>query len=341
MKDINSLLAGPMTIGWDITHMCNLRCKHCYADAGKCSEHEFTLEEIKKVVDELDELGAVLIALSGGEPLMRRDICDIISYIRKKGIEVFLNTNGTMLTKERINALRDAGLRHFEISFDGLESQHDFIRGKGSFERALRGFDNCIECGVTVGVLCTIFNSNVDSVGEIIDFFHDRGAVGVGFLRFIASGRGARNSDLQIISGQRQAVVREVYNRRMTYGEDFYLKIETPISILEAVKHPDLMAKHTYSGFMPRGCDGGITSCQILHDGTVTFCPQMPTGNFNIHDHSMRYIWKNDPDFIKLRTRKYSGKCGECQYGNLCGGCRVEAYMNSGDVLGEDPGCWK
>ena len=92
---------------------------------------------------------------------------------------------------------------------------------------------------------------------------------------------------------------------------------------------------------MSRGCDGGILSCQILSDGTVTFCPQMGIGEFNLHEHSMEYIWKNDKYFKQLRTRELKGKCGRCDYKNLCGGCRVDAFLNTGDVLEEDSGCWR
>ncbi|MDO5556025.1 MAG: radical SAM protein [Clostridia bacterium] len=179
------VLDGPLTVGWDITHMCNLRCKHCYAAAGKIGEKEFSLEEIKSIVDELDKLGTILIALAGGEPLMRKDICEIISYIKGKGIEIFLNTNGTLITEEKLLKLLEAGLTHIEISVDGLEKEHDFIRGEGSFQKVLKTIEICQKYNVKVGIMSTLFKHNIDKIPEFIDFFHNKEVIGIGFLRFI------------------------------------------------------------------------------------------------------------------------------------------------------------
>ena len=161
-------IKGPLTVGWDITHMCNLRCKHCYANAGKRIEEEFSLEEIKKIVDELDSLGTVLIALAGGEPMLRKDIYEIISYIKSKGMEVFLNTNGTMINEDTIIELINAGLTHIEISVDGLEEDHDFIRGKGSFEKVLNALEICKKYNIKVGIMSTLFKHNYKNIPNFI-----------------------------------------------------------------------------------------------------------------------------------------------------------------------------
>ncbi len=336
----NFIPEGPLMVGWDITRMCNLRCKHCYASAGKRHPREFSFNKIKDTVDELDELGTVMIAIAGGEPFMRKDLADIVSYIKGKGIEVFLNTNGTLITKDRIERLINVGLRHIEISIDGLEEDHDFIRGEGTFKAALRGFEICKEMGLEVGIMSTLFKHNFHKVSELIDFFYNKRAVGVGFLRFITSGRGKQNRDLCLEPEERKKAIEDVYRKRMQYGEKFYLKIETPLSYLVAKEYPELLNKHQYLNIVDRSCDGGITSCQILYDGTVTFCPQMNMGNYNLYNHNMRFIWKNDKYFNELRTRKVKGKCSRCEYGRKCGGCRIEAFLKTGDILEEDPGCW-
>jgi len=334
-------IKGPLTVGWDITHMCNLRCKHCYANAGKRIEEEFALEEIKKIVDELDSLGTVLIALAGGEPMLRKDIYEIISYIKSKGMEVFLNTNGTMINEDTIIELINAGLTHIEISVDGLEEDHDFIRGKGSFEKVLNALEICKKYNIKVGIMSTLFKHNYKNIPNFIDYFYDKGVVGIGFLRFIPSGRGKENNNILAMETMaRKEAIEMVYKKRIQYGEDFYLKIETPVSYLVAKEYDELMNKHKYTSFMQRGCDGGILSCQILSSGLVTFCPQMGIGNYNLHEYSMEFIWQNDEYFKQLRTRELKGKCGRCKEKDLCGGCRVDAFINKGDVLEEDSGCW-
>lgn len=334
-------LKGPITVGWDITQMCNLRCKHCYATAGKRSEKEFSIDKVKQIIDELDSLGTVLIALAGGEPLVRRDIFEIVSYIKSKGMEVFINTNGILIDEDKIKKLKNAGLNSIEISIDGLEEDHDFIRGEGSFQKALKSIELCQKNGITVGIMSTLFKHNYNKISEFIDFFHNKNVIGIGFLRFIPTGRGEENSlILSMNKEERKQAIEMVYEKRKQYGEKFYLKIETPVSYLVAIENQSIMDKHQYVSFMQRGCDGGITSCHIRADGTVTFCPQMPYGEYNLHDYSMEYIWKNDKIFKELRSRELKGKCRRCIHKSLCGGCRVDAYLKNGDVLQEDPGCW-
>lgn len=333
-------LKGPLTVGWDITNMCNLRCKHCYASAGVKKSSEFTLEEVKKIIDELDSLGTVLIAFAGGEPFMRKDIYEIISYVKNKGMEVFLNTNGTLINENNIQKIIDSGLTHIEFSIDGLKDDHDFIRGAGTFDKVLHAIEVCQKNGIKVGVMSTLFKTNLEKIPEFIDFFHNKGVIGIGFLRFIPTGRGEQNADLGLSIEERKRAIEMVYEKRLQYGENFYLKIETPLSYLVAQNYPEIMNQHKYISTAQRGCDGGITSCQILSDGTVTFCPQMGLGDFNLHDKSMEYIWKNDSYFKKLRTRELKGKCGRCEHKKLCGGCRVDAFLKTGDVLEEDSGCW-
>ena len=153
-------------------------------------------------------------------------------------------------------------------------------------------------------------------------------------------GRGAENKQLSITPEERKKAIEMVYKKRLEYGEQFYLKIETPLSYLVAEQYRELMEKHKYINLAQRGCDGGILSCQILSDGTVTFCPQMNKGFYNLHDYSMEFIWNNDPYFKLLRQREVKGKCGRCKNKLLCGGCRIDAFLNSGDIMGEDPGCW-
>jgi len=331
---------GPLMVGWDITRMCNLRCKHCYANAGKRHPMEFSIEEIRNIVDELSGLGTVVIAIAGGEPLMRRDLPDIVSYIKSKGMEIFLNTNGTLINKKIVEELMEAGLKQIEISFDGLEEDHDFIRGKDTFRKAMEGFKICKESGLQVGVMSTLFKHNYNKVADLIDYFYNKGVIGVGFLRFISSGRGTQNRSLALTPDERRKAIEDVYKKRLQYGESFYLKVETPLSFLVAMNYEELMNKHKYLNVVDRSCDGGITSCQILCDGTVTFCPQMNKGNFNLHDYKMKYIWDEDEYFKKLRTREIKGKCGRCEYSRKCGGCRIEAFIHTGDILDEDPGCW-
>lgn len=332
---------GPLTVGWDITNRCNLMCKHCYAESNshKISD-DLPFETVKNIVDQLCDLGCVIIALAGGEPLVRKDLPKIIEYIKSKGIDVFLNTNGTLLSTDKITLLKNAGLTQVEISLDGFEKEHDFIRGLGTYTKATEALKRCQDMGLKVGIMTTLFKHNLPIIPDFIDYFYHHGVVGIGFLRFIPTGRGSKNQDLLVSNTERREIIRTIYKKREQYGEKFYLKVETPLSLLVALEHKNLIKDHAYIQKIGRGCDGGITSCHILCDGTVTFCPQMGGGNYNLNDKSIKYIWDNDPYFKILRERKLQGKCGQCALRNSCGGCRVDAFLKYNNIMAEDPGCW-
>jgi radical SAM protein with 4Fe4S-binding SPASM domain len=327
-------------VGWDVTNACNLRCRHCYASAGERKKNELTLEEAKDIIDDLSRLGTVLIALSGGEPLVRKDIYEIIHYIKNKNIELFVNSNGTLITKAVAKRLRDAGVRHLEVSIDGLEETHDSIRGKGSFKRAVKGFENSRDAGIETGILTTVFKRNYKETEDLIKYFYDLGSVGIGFLRFKPVGRGEEHHEWELTPNERKKFLEVVYRMKVKMRNDFHIKAETPVSILVAMKTPEIMKEHPYATELARGCPGGIISCHIRYNGDVSSCAQMGLVAGNVRKNSIGDLWNNSELFKKLRTRNYNGKCGKCEHKNICGGCRSCAYIYTGDVLGEDKGCW-
>lgn len=333
-------LRGPLTVGWDITNRCNLRCEHCYANASAKLDNELSLEEVKNTIDQLSQLGTVLIALSGGEPLTREDIYEIISYIKGKDIELFINSNGTLITKDIAGKLRDSGVRHLEVSIEGPEHIHDSIRGKGSFRKAVAGFENCIEAGIETGILTTVFKRNYKEAENLIKYFYERNAVGIGFLRFKPVGRGQQHADWELSPLERKDFIEDVYRIKVKTDKKFHIKVETPVSILVAMNILEIMREHPYATEIARGCPGGIISCHIRANGDVSSCGQMGATAGNLREDTLENIWNESRLFNQLRTRDYKGKCGECVHRNICGGCRSCAYIYTGDVLGEDKGCW-
>ena len=185
-----------------------------------------------------------------------------------------------------------------------------------------------------------IISKSLDQVDPLIDFFFKEKSVGVGFLRFKPVGRGKRFPEFVLSKKQRKELIRKVYKRRVEIGEDFYLKVETPVSILIAIEFHKKKKKNKYATKLERGCPGGITMCHIKSNGKITSCSQMPVIAGDLRKQSITDIWKNSKLFQKLRSREYKGYCGNCKHKYYCGGCRSSAYIEYGNVLAQDPGCW-
>ena len=144
------IVNAPFLVVWDFTHMCNLQCKHCYQDAQKALPGELTTQEAKNLVDQLSDAGVVVIAFSGGEPLMRKDFFEIALYAHQHDLYVALASNGTLVTPEVAKKLHDAGVDYVEVSIDGMDAaSHDAMRGiSGAFDRSVEGIKNCVAEGI-------------------------------------------------------------------------------------------------------------------------------------------------------------------------------------------------
>ncbi|MFZ3074437.1 MAG: radical SAM protein [Minisyncoccales bacterium] len=340
MEGIN--LKGPLTVGLDITNRCNLRCRHCYANATFDSKiPDIPLKKILSILDELNELGTCLVSLAGGEPLIRNDLLSITRAIKERGMMLFLNTNGQLLTEKYAQDLKKNGVDHMEISIDGLENNHDAIRGHGSFKKAIEGFKNAKKAGIDTGIMTVISRQNMGDVDRLIKLFYGLGAAGIGFIRFKPVGRGKDLKDLELSPLERKSLIEKIYEQKILFdSKNFNIKVETPLSILVAQKYPDFMKQHSYIKDAIRGCPSGVISMHINADGTVTSCSQMPLTVGSIYDSTIYDLWNKSALFKKIRARKYEGKCSKCKHLNACGGCRTAAYLDCGNIMGADPGCW-
>jgi len=166
----------PFLIVWDVTYACNLRCKHCYANAGKPLTDELTTEEALKVVDTLGEAGVAALAFSGGEPLVRKDILKLIDRGKDYEMHVSIATNGTLLTKENVKKLEEHGLDFIQISLDGTKDAHEAFRGiPGIYERTVEGIKNAVESGVTTCISMTATKLNYKDVPKVMDLAEEFG----------------------------------------------------------------------------------------------------------------------------------------------------------------------
>ena len=346
-------LHAPFLVVWNYTKACNLKCKHCYANAGRIAEDELTTEERKRVVEELSDAGVAAISFSGGEPLMRKDFFEIAKLAASKYMFVSVATNGTLITKEVAEKMKECGVKYVEVSIDGPKEVHDAVRGvKGAFERAIEGVKNCKKAGIMTGIAMTVMRSNMKYVPEMVDLAEEIGADRFVAFNFIPVGAGAEAAKEDLSVEEREEVLRYLYERMLrgrievfcTAPEYARVALEEALGREGAKVPASHFGAFTYKAVALTdfigGCGAGRLYCSIEHNGDIQPCVFMPLKVGNVLKDGFLNVWHHSNVLELLRDReKLKGACGSCEYKYVCGGCRSRAYAYYGDFLAPDPGC--
>ncbi len=351
------IVNAPFMVVWDFTHRCNLRCTHCYQDAQKALPHELDTDEAKRLVEDLAAAGVVIIAFSGGEPLMRKDFFEVAAHARENGIYVALATNGTLITPETAKKIRDTGIDYVEISVDGKDAaSHDSMRGMpGAFAKAVEGIRNCVAEDLYTCIATTVTQANYDQVPAIYDLASDLGVKRLMCFNFIPTGRGVELVDLDITPGQRRDLIRFLIGKNQNGAQTEALTTAPQIAAvaLEDQEGSGVPVGHFYAGEEMEGrtrllaefiggCGAGRLYCSIEPEGDVQPCVFMPIPVGNVRETPFIEIWHTSDVLRKLRDRsELSGACGDCGSKYICGGCRARAWAYFGDLNAPDPGCVK
>jgi len=333
-------------VQWHLTERCNLRCRHCY-QSGAVSE--MSCEEICRAVDnvrsafeswvtEYDMEMSPSFHFTGGEPFLRQDLFAILDYVRKCGFSIALMSNGTLIDGDMARRIREAGVSDVQISLDGLESTHDSLRGKGSFQRTLEGIRNLVSQGVEANINLTVSRINMGQTGELVRLAEELGVGAIAFSRLVPTGRGKGLSS--------ETLTREEIAH--FYGELQGFKDKSKVVV---ISRDPLSAIADMGGEIPQtempvgGCAAGIFGVTITADGTVMPCRRMDLPVGNIKETSFRELWAESPVLGSLRRREgYHGGCDSCRYWAVCRGCRAIALARARangheDYLGPDPQC--
>ena len=324
---------------WETTNRCNLTCKHCLLpDAGIPISGELTTEEGYRLIDNLSEAGIESLLLSGGEPLLRPDILDLVRYA-SRSMFVSINTNGWFL-EQMGEPLKEAGLGSVQVSIDGATAEsHDFLRGKGSYERAVAGLKKCIDLRFdSVFILSVVHHLNADGLSRLVDWAFD---VGVNFFTvntFVPVGRGARMAHLALSKDERRGVyellvTKQEQGKRVAADDPCMYVVNRHLQ--EAIFDP----RHPLVSI---GCGAGITGCAVSPDGKVLACPGLRTIAGDLKSQRLSDLWRTSEVFCALRRKEnLKGKCGRCEYMYVCGGCRAAGLeVSAGDPMAEDNLCW-
>ncbi len=323
-----------MIISWNTTWECHLKCKHCYRDAGAKKADELSTEEGKKLIREIAKAGFKILILSGGEPLLREDIYELTAYAAEQGLRPVFGTTGTTITEDIARKLKEAGAGRIGISLDSASAplHDDFRQVKGSFDDALRGAEACRSVGLPFQLHTTVVEKNYHEFEEITDLAVKIGAAGHHVFFLVPTGRG---KDIEV-EALREKQYEQLLHRIMKKQKevDIELKPTCAPQFMRIAKQMGLDMRFT------RGCLAGTAYCCILPNGEVHPCPYMPIKVGNAKEMPFDQIWQEAEMFKTLRADDIKGKCGECNYKPVCGGCRARAYYyTDGDYMAEDPWC--
>ena len=325
-----------MIVSWNTTNACNLTCAHCYRDAGAKASDELSTVEAKKMISEIARAGFKIMIFSGGEPLMRPDIVELVRHASASGLRPVFGTNGTLITDELARELKDAGTMGMGISLDSLDkSKHDRLRGKvGAWDEAVRGMECCKRAGLPFQIHTTVMDWNAGELEDITDFAVKIGAVAHHFFFLVPTGRSARD-DMEKTSLHAEAY-ESVLTRIMKKQQTVSIELK-PTCAPQFMRIAKMMGVKTR---FRRGCLAGTAYCIIGPRGKVQPCAYLNMEVGDVRKTPFDVIWQTSDVLQKLRTMDYKGGCGTCAYKRVCGGCRARAaYYHDGDYMAEEPWC--
>lgn len=327
----------PTIVSWNLTRRCNLRCPHCYLEAGPGQQvdtsNELTTEECLRLIDEMKALGTEMLILTGGEPLLRRDIYEIAHHASRQGVWVVMGTNGVLITDTVARKMVECGVKGMGISIDSLdpEKHNSFRGGTNAWELSVRALEICRAHGLEVLIQATVMAANYAEIPRMIEFAREKGAWSFNLYFLVQTGRGQQMNDLS-------AEQTETMLAYLAEAQDRYRPMLVRAKCAPHFKR--IAYEAGLGGLESGGCMAGTQYCRITPDGDVTPCPYMTVVAGNIREQSFREIWETSPVLLQLRDLdQLKGRCGRCEFNELCGGCRCRAYAAYGDYLEEDPAC--
>jgi len=361
------------SVSWNLTQRCNLECAHCYmsAFAGADTRGELTTMECRRVMDEIAEINpSVFLILTGGEPLLRRDIWDVAAYAAEKKFTTVFGTNGVLLREREAKLMREHRVLGASISLDSTDpKKHDAFRHlPNAWESAVRATRVLTDEGLDFSLHMSVTDWNVGEVPAMIDLARDLGAKVLNFFFLVRTGRGRDLRDIdagayerilgylakvQGVGGGPPSFVQRMLGRAPAEPADtFEDPWSTPVGRADGLLIRAKCAPHfrrilwelnpsspLLRNYAHGSCPAGKYYCRITPEGDVTPCPYMPVTAGNLREQSFAELWRGATVFDDLRDGKLGGRCGRCEFLKVCGGCRCRAYATYGDYLAEDPAC--
>jgi radical SAM protein with 4Fe4S-binding SPASM domain len=330
------------SISWNLTKRCNLNCDHCYLDAdfrGGVRTDELGTEECFRVIDQIAEVNPnAFLILTGGEPLLRPDIYEIVRYAADKKFMVVLGTNGTMINHTVAKKIKEAGAHGVGISIDSMDAiKHNKFRGVDqAWENSTKAFEILNEVGVDFLIQMSVSEMNYKEIPDVVAYAESIGAIAFNLYFLVCTGRGQGNTDIS--NAAYEEALKTLYKLQMEYKGRLMINSKCAPQYKRVVyeNDPESVYQRTYSG----GCPAGTHYGRISPEGDLTPCPFIAESVGNLKDSSFKDLWNNAPLMNQLRDRKsLEGKCGTCEFSSMCSGCRARAFAETGNYMAEDNSC--
>jgi radical SAM protein with 4Fe4S-binding SPASM domain len=337
--DVAGIKAIPHVVAWNLTKRCNLACDHCYIAAGPWhpTEGDLSLDEIKRITDEILDINpGPMFVLTGGEPLLRKDLEDIADYGASRGATVVVGTNGTGLTADRIRSLKDAGVTGVAVSVDSMhaERHNTFRHGESALQLTTAAIERLREAKLDFIVQTSVTADNRHEIADLVRWSADKGAVSFNLYFLVETGRGTEMKELP--AEVNEEILKELVALEGEMRGRMLVRSKCQPALMRVVH--ELAPDSPLSNYSTR-CPCGVQYCRIMPDGKLTPCPYLPEVAGDLRKQSFGDVWENSALFQSIRTRSFNGKCGSCEYREVCGGCRARAFANTGDVMGPDDSC--
>ena len=350
---------------WELTTGCNLRCIHCRASATELmSPDDLSTRECLDIVDQLAEFAPFILVLSGGEPLWRRDVFAIAKHAVEKGIRVALATNGTLVDEAMAERIKDAGIVRVAISLDGADrATHDSFRGHdGAFDAAIHGLRCLQNLGISTQINTTVSHHNAQQLPEVLELAKRLGVDAFHLFLLVPVGCGLTIAkDQSVDAPEAERILNWFYDRSVDSGMELkatcapqYYRIARQRRAEDRREGRELAAPnavfHSHRGHgvghstdlnqMTRGCLASTGVCFLSHRGAVQPCGYLPLVAGDLRREGFRAVWDKSKLFQEMRDlSSLEGKCGCCEFQNVCMGCRARAFGMTGNWKAEEPFC--
>ena len=343
---------------WESTIKCNLSCAHCRrVEDDETVDADLSTEQARGLIDQLAQLGRgqdfmPILVFSGGEPLCRKDIFELVDYAVAKKVKCALATNGTLIDPAIAKQVKDAGIERVSISLDGATSDvHNKLRmQEGSFEAALNGIQCLNDSGVPFQINMTITRHNAHQLDDVFVLAEQLGAVAVHLFMLVPVGCGEEFAEEDMLSAEEYEQLLERVTQK-EFGGRLEVKVTCGPHYERVVREQSKASRSSQEhaagghpghkhGHVSKGCLAGSGVLFVGHSGDVFPCGYLPVNCGNILQTSVEKIWTESVDLARMRdAHQLKGKCGICSYRGVCGGCRARAFAATNDYMEQEPMC--
>lgn len=335
---IVKVLSTPARIVWEVTNRCNLKCRYCYIGAGDRADKELSTSDVIDLAKTIGQMGVFHVTLSGGEPLIRKDIFQIINILCKYDVAVFLNSNGTLIDKNIAQKIKNSGLNGVAISIDGITAKtHEELRPpNGSFKKVLYGLQMLNQMDINTGIQVTMTKTNYHEMLGLVDFCLSSGVSGVKFSRVSPIGRGSKNfEEIELPYKIAQKLVTSLYNKKIELAGKLRIDFgENLVSQFIGLDSCESLDAYTSE------CEAGRYKCAISAEGDIRPCEFFIDDKYcagNVNNLSFYDIWQKSSVFDYFRTDNLYSDCAICR--KHCPARCPAVAVYAGDHTSIDPTC--